>query len=214
MRYLKAISFIFFLFIVALQFGCASTKSSCETYDECFKEAKDKCSLLQGTRRANCEYSAFENLRAIKQTEKGFFQRWADNIGESRRQEELKAQEAQRQAAIALQNKIQNQCRGYGFQMGTPAMANCVMQIDLAHKQLQQQQQQAEAAYNQKVQQCRSMWGQGMGQPTMSGSFGESLGNANTAYQNCMAGVPTAPTQVICNRSPNPQVNYVYCTTR
>lgn len=112
-----------------------------------------------------------------------------------------------------IESRMQ-ECDAYGFKRGTPAMANCVMQIDLAHKQLQRQQQQAEAAYNQKVQQCRSMWGQGMGQPTMSGGFGESLGNANTAYQNCMAGVPTAPTQVICNRSPNPQVNYVYCTTR
>jgi hypothetical protein len=220
---MRLLILIFVLLITLLGCAVSESKAVCSSEGECLQKARDTCSLLSSASlRDGCTADAYRNfMNAKKENEKGIFERWADDIRKSRRQEELKAQEAQRQEtikrqqdAIALQNNIQNQCRGYGFQLGTTAMANCVMQIDLAHNQLQKQQQQADAAYNQKLQQCRSMWGQGLGQPTMSGSFGESLGNANTAYRNCMAGMPAAPTQVICHKSPNPQVDYVYCTTR
>ena len=91
-------------------------------------------------------------------------------------------------------------------------MANCVMQLDLAHKKSQEEQQQADAAYNLKLQQCRNIMQQTIQNPTAL-NFWAGLGEAGTAYQNCMDGVPTIkrqPAQII-EIKPTPSQKNLMC---
>lgn len=127
--------------------------------------------------------------------------------------EQLASQEREREARIRaaaenLHRAIEGKCRAYGFQPGTNAFASCVMQLD----QLSQQQIAANRARAQQESNCMAAMGQGFLAPTQTGSFGEGLGRASSAYQNCMAGLPPPrSTNIICTRQGS---DSVYCFTQ
>ena len=52
-----------------------------------------------------------------------------------------------------------------------------------------------ETPAQQRERQCKGAMGAAMMAPTKSGTFNESMSNANTAYYNCMAGLPPAAPQ-------------------
>jgi hypothetical protein len=65
----------------------------------------------------------------------------------------------------------------YGFQFGTADMAACVQRLDMEERQL---------ARRKAI--CQLQMSAALGQPTRTGSTGESMANASAAYNSCMAG--------------------------
>jgi hypothetical protein len=91
-----------------------------------------------------------------------------------------------------------NQCEGYGFQSGTNAFAQCLMQIDMTQRQIDAENQ-ARANLSRKCELARA---NGFNQQTRTGHFVESLQLANQAYDNCMAGLPPPKSGLInCSKS-------------
>jgi hypothetical protein len=123
--------------------------------------------------------------------------------------EQRAAQERERQARIKaaaenLHRAIEGKCRSYGFQHGTNAFSSCVMQLDL----ISQETIAASRARAQQEANCSAAMGQGFLAPTRTGGFGESLGHASAAYQNCMAELPPQRSRnVICTRQGKDEVH-------
>jgi len=126
---------------------------------------------------------------------------------EQRAARERERQEKARAATAQMRTAIENRCRGYGFEKGTAAFSSCVMQIDLlTHRIVAERNRQSELESR-----CSIARAQGYIAPTASGNFGESLANANSAYANCMAGLPPSrPANIICQRQ---ERDRVYCFT-
>jgi len=92
----------------------------------------------------------------------------------------------------------ESQCDGYGFQKGTNAYAQCMMQIDIAQKQANmQRQERANREY-----QCQMAKANAMLQPGRTGNFFEGLQFSTQTYNNCMAGLPPPSSGLInCHKS-------------
>jgi uncharacterized protein YceK len=124
---------------------------------------------------------------------------------EQRAAQERERQEKVREAAAQMRTAIENRCRGYGFEKGTAAFSSCVMQMDLLTQQILAERK----ARNDLESRCSLARGQGYLAPTRTGNFGESLAIANSAYENCMAGLPPSrPANIICQRQ---ERDRVYC---
>jgi len=72
---------------------------------------------------------------------------------------------------------LRGQCQNYGFGNGTTEMANCVQQLDMQKR-----------ADRQRRGHCNLVRAQVLGQPTRSGSTGESFAKGNAAFSKCMSG--------------------------
>lgn len=126
---------------------------------------------------------------------------------EQRQREVAQRAQAQIAAAESIRSGLENRCRGYGFQPGTTAFAQCLMQLDQALQQVAA----AQAARKEMERRCALAEAQGYLAPTRTGSFAESQQLASAAYSRCMAGLPPPPQlNVICRREPG-LPNQVYC---
>lgn len=90
--------------------------------------------------------------------------------------------QAQREREKARQREyyfadLRGQCHTYGFQSGTPELASCVQRLDSEKRQARQLRGH-----------CNLLRGAALGEPTKSGSGGESFAKANKVYNECMAG--------------------------
>jgi hypothetical protein len=82
-------------------------------------------------------------------------------------------------------SRAQSQCDGYGFQKGTNAYAQCVMQMDqLIRQQDYEQQRRANIEFQCRMQKANSFLSY------QTPFFVESLNRADQVYNNCMAGLP------------------------
>jgi membrane protease subunit (stomatin/prohibitin family) len=122
---------------------------------------------------------------------------------EQRQREVAQRAQAQIAAAESMRSGLENRCRGYGFQPGTTAFAQCLMQMD----QLASQAAAAQQARKQQEGRCADIQAQACLTPGRRDCF--------TAYQTCMAGLPPAPQlqNIICRREPG-LPNQVYCFTQ
>jgi hypothetical protein len=94
----------------------------------------------------------------------------------------------------------QSQCQVYGFQKGTNAFAQCLMQIDIAQRQADIEKQ----SRVKLEQRCELARANGFTQQTRTGNFVENLQLATQAYNNCIAGLPPPKSGLInCNVSGN-----------
>jgi len=106
----------------------------------------------------------------------------SENI--SRKQQEANQRQLQIQAQQRQQ--LQEQCKGYGFISGTPSMAKCVMEIDIAKRQVEERQAKLNSERASRVKDCN-----------MKKAFeiamasGRNTGEEN--FQRCMSGLPPAP---------------------
>lgn len=97
-----------------------------------------------------------------------------------------------------VEENAYSRCAQYGFETGTNAFAQCLMQMDIVQRQINAENQ-ARVNLERKCQFARS---NGFAQQTRTGSFIESLGLATQAYNNCMAGLPPPNSGIInCNKS-------------
>lgn len=135
---------------------------------------------------ANCESVKKVKCMPVYYFERGkhdFVQDFeSENI--SRKRQEAKLKQAQIQAQ--QRQKIQEQCKGYGFVAGTPSMAKCVMEIDIAKRQAEERQAKLDAERASRIKDCN-----------MKKAFeiamasGRNTGEEN--FQRCMSGLPPAP---------------------
>jgi hypothetical protein len=119
------------------------------------------------------------------------------------------------------------QCKRYGLKPQTQGYAECRMRLDLSRKEaaqridnqnrqiaaqqelLRQQHQNAQNARQNRESQCRFVQSAEYLKPTTTGNFFESAIRANSAFENCMNGVPTINTT--CTRDGFGNIN---CTSR
>ena len=91
-----------------------------------------------------------------------------------------------------------SQCDSYGFQKGTNAYAQCLMQIDIAQRQMNAE---IQARANRQFS-CQMAKANAYLQPTRTGNFFESQQFADQTYNNCMAGLPPPRSGIInCHKS-------------
>jgi len=96
------------------------------------------------------------------------------------------------------QETADSRCDQYGFQKGTNAYAQCLMQIDIAERQLSAEIQVRANRQNS----CQMAKANAYLQPTRTGNFFESQQLADQAYNNCMAGLPPPRSGLInCHKS-------------
>ena len=82
-------------------------------------------------------------------------------------------------------SRAQSQCDGYGFQKGTNAYAQCIMQMDqLIRQQDYEQQRRANIEFQCRMQKANSFL------TYQTPFFVESMNRADQVYSNCMAGLP------------------------
>jgi hypothetical protein len=118
------------------------------------------------------------------------------------------ADEDRRKQAIQLQleeerrrAQIERQCESYGFKKQTTPFSQCVMQIDVAQRELRARQEKLDQERAQRESACKLQQAQAYLAPSRTGSFAESNDKAMTAYSNCMAGLPPQqPLNMICNK--------------
>jgi len=97
-----------------------------------------------------------------------------------------------------LQETADSRCDQYGFQKGTNAYAQCLMQIDIAQRQMNAEIQSRANRHNS----CQMAKANAYLQPTRTGNFFESQQLADQTYNNCMAGLPPPKSGLInCNKS-------------
>ena len=87
---------------------------------------------------------------------------------------------------IYQQSNGESQCSQYGFQKGTDAFAQCLMQVDIAQRQVNAERQ----ARANRENSCQMAKANAYLQPTRTGNFFESQQLADQTYNNCMAGLP------------------------
>lgn len=155
----------------------------------------------RGTAHMNCGDSleatkkqivlSCENAKRVKCMPVYYFERGKHDVVQefeseniSRKQQEAKQKQLQIQAL--QRQKIQEQCKGYGFILGTPSMAKCVMEIDIARRQVEERQAKIESERASRIKDCN-----------MKKAFevamasGRSTGEEN--FQRCLSGLPPAP---------------------
>lgn len=78
---------------------------------------------------------------------------------------------------LSYKQRLQERCSGYGFEPGTTAFSNCLMQLD-------SQNIAAGAAQSR----CMFVKSQAYANPGRTGGFGEAQQRADAAYSRCMSG--------------------------
>lgn len=110
----------------------------------------------------------------------------------------------QQRTFTPIEAALEARCRGYGFESQSTGIAQCMLQLDQADRQLAQAQRQRKELESR----CGLAEAQGWLAPTTTGSFAEGAQRAAAAYNACMAGLPTPVTRVICQRQ---GPNEAYC---
>lgn len=144
---------------------------------------------LEATKKqtiSNCEIAKKIKCMPVYYFERGKHELVQDFESEniSRKQQDAKQKQLQIQAQ--QRQKILEQCKGYGFISGTPSMAKCVMEIDIAKRQIEERQAKLDSERASRIKDCN-----------MKKAFeiamasGRNTGEEN--FQRCMSGLPPAP---------------------